>query len=204
MGTALIQIEGREIEISRPDKVLFPDGVITKLELCEYYARVSEVMVPHVVGRIVSMERLPDGIEGERFFQKSVPDYFPRWIRTVEVDKEGGMLRQVVIAGGATLAYLASQACLTPHCWLSRADARDRPDRMTFDLDPSGAAGFDQVRRAAHLVRELLESLELMPFVMTTGSRGVHVVAPLEPRTELDRVRGVERRLAARRGDGDA
>jgi bifunctional non-homologous end joining protein LigD len=155
-------------------------------------------MLPHVVGRIVSMQRFPDGIDGEQFFQKNVPDYFPEWIRTVEVDKEGGTLRQALIEDGATLVYLASQACITPHCWLSRVENRDRPDRMTFDLDPSGTAGFDEVRQAARLVRELLVSLELVPFVMTTGSRGVHVVAPLEPRSGFDRVRAVARGLAGR------
>lgn len=196
MSKTTLEIDGREIEITRPGKVLFPQAAITKKDLCDYYAEVADVMLPHVRGRIISMQRLPDGIEGKQFFQKNVPSYFPAWIRTVEVEKAGGSLTQVVIEEKATLVYLANQACITPHCWLSRSGDLDRPDRLVFDLDPAGSTGFEEIRWAAHAVRGLLEEVGLTPFVMTTGSRGLHVVAPLEPNASFDDVRSVARGLA--------
>jgi bifunctional non-homologous end joining protein LigD len=193
----ILEVDGHAIEISHPDRVLFPRDGITKRQLCDYYARVAPVMLPHVYGRIVSMHRFPEGLDGERFFQKNVSSSWPEWIRTVKVHKEGGELTQVVIDQAATLVYLAEQACITPHVWLSRADTRERPDRLILDLDPSGAAGFEGVRWAARAVRELFEQVELVPFVMTTGSRGLHVVAPLTTEAEFDEVHGIARGLAS-------
>src|SRR6056297_3528945 len=152
-------VDGHEIEFSNLDKVLFPDAGITKGDVVDYYERIADVMLPHMEDRIVSMHRWPDGIDGGDFYQKDVPDHFPDWIRSVEVDKEDGTLRQVVVDDRATLVYLAQQACLTPHVWLSRTDARRKPDRMIFDFDPSDdwEEAFDEVRCAARRLRSLLE-----------------------------------------------
>lgn len=204
-----LELDGRTVEVTRPDKVLFPeglDGPVTKGDLVGYYRRVAEVMLPHVAGRPVSMLRFPDGIDGPRFFQKDAPDYFPGWIHTQEVAKEGGTVRHVVIDDAATLVYLANQACITPHVWLSRVDHLQRPDRLILDLDPpEGAEDLARLRRAVRWTRELLEELGLEPFLMTTGSRGFHVVVPLVPEEEFDRVRafarGAAETLAARRPD---
>jgi bifunctional non-homologous end joining protein LigD len=125
-------------DTSNAGKLLFPDAGITKADPIDYYERVAEVMLTHVRGRIVTMERYPDGIDGKRFIQKDVPDYFPGWIETVTVEKKGGgSLRQVVAGNTGTLAYLAAQACVTVHVWPSRADRPRHPDRIIFDLDPS-------------------------------------------------------------------
>ena len=117
------------IELSNQGKVLFPDDGITKGDLVEYYARIAERMVPLVRERPLSLERFPDGIDGQRVFQQKTPAYFPAWIRRVEVRKEGGRLDHVVCENAATLAYLANQAVITPHAWLSRADRQEHPDR---------------------------------------------------------------------------
>jgi bifunctional non-homologous end joining protein LigD len=145
-------------------------------------------MLPHVRGRIVTMRRFPDGIDGKSFYQKQVPDYFPDWIETVQVTKQGGRLRELVIDNPETLAYLANQACIAVHVWPSRAEDPHRPDRLIFDLDPS-VDDFGRVRDAARVVRSILEDTGLTPHVMTTGSRGLHVVAPLDARTDFDAAR---------------
>jgi bifunctional non-homologous end joining protein LigD len=131
-----IQSGSRTVQISRPDKTLFPSG-ITKLDLARYYERVAPAMLPHLADRPLNLERYPDGIRGERIIQQRAAKHFPRWIRRVRVRKAGGFVEHVVAADAATLVYLADQACITVHPWLSRADRLDRPDRLIFDLDPT-------------------------------------------------------------------
>jgi bifunctional non-homologous end joining protein LigD len=140
------------------------------------------------------MERYPDGIDGQRIFQKDVPDYFPDWVDRVKVEKEHGSLHQVVCEDGATLVYLANQACITPHVWLSRADRPNHPDQLIFDLDPEG--DFEQARVAALWLRSLLEELELPSFAKTTGGKGIHLTVPLDRRADFDTVRGFARDVA--------
>ena len=149
----------REVEISRPDKELIPPNV-TKADLARYYARIAEVMLPHIAGRPLNFERYPDGIEGHKIFQQHASGHFPDWIEVVEVPKEGGTVKHVVASEPATLVYLANQACITFHSWESRADELSRPDKMVFDLDPSvhrPAA----IREAAVLIVDLLHEFGL-------------------------------------------
>jgi bifunctional non-homologous end joining protein LigD len=199
-----LEAGGRAVEVSSPDKVLFPEDGITKADLADYYARIAETMLPHLKGRPISMLRYPDGIEGESFFQKDVPDYFPDWIRRAKVEKEGGTLEMMIAEGPAALVYLAGQACITPHVWLSRIDRPQRPDRLIFDFDPPGD-DFGPVRDGARRMRDLLEELGLVPFVMTTGSRGLHVTVPLDRSADFDAVRtfarGCAELLVTRRPD---
>ncbi len=193
-----IAVGNRTIELGNPDKVLFPGAAITKRDLAAYYRRVADAMLPHVRGRPVTMHRFPDGIDGGDFYQKDVPDYFPDWIRTETVSKEDGEVTHVVIENAATLVYLADQACITPHVWLSTIDRLDHPDRMVFDLDPpAGADDPDPIRFAARRIRDLLDELGLASRIMTTGSAGYHVVVPLDGTTPYDDVRDFARRLAA-------
>ncbi|HEY0948629.1 non-homologous end-joining DNA ligase [Nocardioides sp.] len=189
------------VEITKPDKVLFPDGPggrpVTKLGLATYYADVAEVMLPHLRGRPVNMQRFPDGIGGPSFFEKRVPGHFPDWVHTVEVDTADGPQRQVVMDDARSLVYLAQQACITPHTWLSTAADLDHPDQLVFDLDPSDE-DLVKVRRATRLVRELLDDLGLTCYLKTTGSRGYHVMVPLRPGEDFDAVRGFARAVAER------
>ncbi|MFI5333445.1 MAG: non-homologous end-joining DNA ligase, partial [Candidatus Babeliales bacterium] len=135
-------------------------------------------MLSLIKNRPLMMQRFPSGIEHEGFYQKNAGDYFPSWIKTVRVAKEGGSLDQVICNDAATLVYLANQACITLHAWLSRYDKLDYPDRMIFDLDPS-KHDFKVIRSIALEFKTVLEELGATPFVMTTGSRGMHVVVPL-------------------------
>jgi bifunctional non-homologous end joining protein LigD len=185
------------IEVTHPDKVLFPGPrPLTKLDLVDYYRRIAPIMLPYLAGRPVVMQRFPDGIQGAGFFHKDIPDYFPDWVDRVTLPKKGGIVTHVVCNNAATLVYLASQACITPHVWLSRADRPRHPDRLIFDLDPPDD-GFAPVRRAARLVGDLLSDLGLTTYVTTTGSRGAYVVVPLDRRADFDVVRTFARDAAA-------
>ena len=174
---------------------MFPDP-ITKVELACYYERVASAMLVHIAGRPLNMERYPDGIGGQRIMQQRAGSHFPDWIKRVTVPSEKGPVQHVVADDAATLVYLADQACITPHRWLSRSDRLDRPDQLIVDLDPAENEPA-AVRRAARLFGQLLRELELEPFVMSTGSRGYHVVVPLVRRGDFDDVRGFARDLAA-------
>lgn len=187
-----MKVGRRTIEVSNRDKVFFPESGLTKGDVADYYKRAAEYVLPHVSGRFVAMHRFPDGIDGTDFFHKDVPDYFPDWVHTETVEKTDGTLRQLVIDDAATLVYIADQGCITPHVWLSRVDERRNPDRMIFDLDPPGddpEEAFDEVRWAARRVGEILGDLKLEAFVMTSGSRGLHVYAPLDRSATFDEVR---------------
>jgi bifunctional non-homologous end joining protein LigD len=195
----------RAVEITHPEKVLFPRDGITKADLADYYERVAEWMLPHVRNRPVSMQRFPAGVEERGFFHKDIPDYFPSWIRRVEVPKARGTVTHVVASDAASLVYLVGQNTITPHVWLSRADRVWQPDRMVIDLDPAPGSDFAAVRRAARRTGELLRELGFTPFAQVTGSKGIHVWTPLRRRARHDEVRAfageVGRVLAARHPD---
>lgn len=192
---ALVRIGRREIEITRPEKILFPEDGITKGELIDYYARIAPRILPHLRDRPLTLERYPDGIHKQRFFQKEASSYFPQWIRRATVKKVGGTVSHVVCNDSATLVYLANQACITPHILLSRRDKLDLPDQMVFDLDPQGE-DFEPVRSTARAFKQLLDDLDLPAYLKTTGSRGLHVVVPLQRREGFDSVRAFARELA--------
>jgi bifunctional non-homologous end joining protein LigD len=191
----VVRVDRREIEISRPEKVLFPEDGITKGELIEYYARIAPWILPHLRDRPLTLERYPNGINTKRFFQKEVSSYFPQWIRRVTVQKVGGTVTHVVCNDTATLVYLANQACVTPHIFLSRTDKLEVPDQLVFDLDPQGD-DFDLVKSTALDFKQLLDELRLPAFLKTTGSRGLHVVVPLQRREKYEAVRSFGRDLA--------
>lgn len=197
MTDAQVTIGGHRIEISNLDKILFPGDGHTKQDLLDHYRAVAAVALPHYRDRPLSMHRFPDGIDDEGFFQKDIPDYFPRWIHRVTLAKEGGKVSYVVADDEATLVYLANQACITPHLFLSRRDRPHHPDRLVFDLDPPGE-DFEPVRRAARFVRDALEELELPCYLQTTGSRGLHVVVPLDRSATFDAARNFAHDLAKR------
>ncbi|MFH9347686.1 non-homologous end-joining DNA ligase [Kitasatospora sp. NPDC017646] len=196
--TAAVNIRAgrRTVPVDRPDKVLFPEDGLTKADLARYHRSVAARMLPQLRGRPLMLERHPDGIENRGFYQKDVPEHFPDWVRRVELPKEGGTVTYAVCEDTATLVYLADQACTTLHRFLSRSDRPDHPDRLVLDLDPPGT-DFAAVREAALLLRALLEDeLDLPALAMTTGSRGLHVLVPLDRRAPFDEVRAFARDLA--------
>jgi bifunctional non-homologous end joining protein LigD len=202
--TRKVRAGRRTVEVKRADKVLFPGGggakEYTKGDLVDYYRSVAPFMLPHLRGRPLMLERHPDGVDGPTFMQKNTPEHYPEWISRVEVPKEDGTVRHTVCEDTATLVYLADQACLTLHRWLSRTDHVDHPDRLVFDLDPA-EDDFAQVREAAGLLGELLDALRLPSALMTTGSRGLHVVVPLTGQQDFDEVRAFARDVAGTLAD---
>ncbi len=194
MDEKTLEIDGREVKLSHPDKVLFPEADIDKEALADYYCRIAPTALRHYRERAVTMHRFPDGIGAEGFFQKAVPDYFPDWIGRVTVPKEGGEITHAVVSDAATLAYLANHACITLHLALARTDRPDHPDRLVIDLDPSDE-DFGKVQEAAKLAGDLLHELELPLFVQTTGSRGLHLVIPLDRSADFETARSVVRRV---------
>lgn len=186
-----MKIGGHEIDITNRDKVFFPDAGLTKGDVIDYYADVADVMVPHMKRYGVSMQRFPDGLQGAGFYNKDAPDYFPDWIKTVNFPKrEGGSFNAPIVDSKAALVYLADQAVLTPHLYLSRADDLEHPDRMIYDLDPpEGTEDFSSVREAAADIRDVMDELALMAWVQTTGSKGYHVIIPLDRSAGFDEVR---------------
>jgi bifunctional non-homologous end joining protein LigD len=193
--TEVIRVDGHDVKITRPDKILFPEDGITKGDLIRYYQRISPRMLPYLEGRPVAMQRFPDGIDQPGFFQKAAAPYYPAWIHKATVKKVGGMVKHVVCDDVATLVYLANQACITPHTWLSRADQPEFPDQMIFDLDPSGE-DISAVIEATRSLKDMLDELGLPAFAKATGSRGVHVAVPLDRTRDFDSVRAFARKLA--------
>ncbi|MFZ0385057.1 MAG: non-homologous end-joining DNA ligase [Solirubrobacteraceae bacterium] len=198
MSDGTIRVGRRELTISHPDKRLFADPPITKLELARHYERVAGAMVPLVRDRPLALQAFPDGIEGKGFFMKSVPKYFPDWIRTATVPKRGGTLTQVLADDAATLVYLAGQNVVTPHVWLSRADEPQIPDRLIIDFDPSPGVRFAEIRAAARDAGQRLRDAGLATYAMVTGSRGIHVLCPLRRGPDFTEVHAFARALAER------
>lgn len=184
-----LRVGRRTVELTSPDKVLFPDDGITKRDLAEYYLAIAPRMLPFLRDRPLNLQRFPNGIARPGFFQQEISASHPDWVETVRVAKEGGWVRHVVAGEAATLVYLANQGCVTLHAWLSRAGSLQRPDQMILDLDPP-EAGDSRVRGAARALGELLRGIGLTPFIKTTGSRGYHVVVPLDGKEGFERVRG--------------
>jgi len=167
------------VTITHPDKVMFPDDGITKGELAEYYQAVAPVMLPHLKGRPVTMERFHRGIGAPGFFQKNVEKAAPAWLERVRVAHKGGVVHYPVVTDARGLAWLANQNCITPHVWTSRVPHIDQPDLCVFDLDPS-ADEPARLKAAALTVRDFLEDLGLKSWVKTSGSRGFHLAVPVD------------------------
>ncbi len=173
--------------ITHPDKVLFPAEGITKGELAAYYGAIAPVMLPHLCGRPITMERYHRGIGEKGFFQKDVSKGFPEWLERVEVPKKGGTVHHPLACDARSLAWLANQNSITPHVWPSRVPALYQPDLCVFDLDPAVDEP-DVLRSAALGLRDLLRELDLRSWVKTSGSKGFHIVVPLDGRAGFGEV----------------
>jgi bifunctional non-homologous end joining protein LigD len=167
--------------------VLFPEDGITKGDLARYYETVAPVMLPHLAGRPVTMERYPNGIGEKGFWQKDVSRGFPDWLQRVEVPKKDGVVHHPVVTDVRSLLWVTNQNTITQHVWPSRVPHLDHPDLCVFDLDPS-TDDPAAVRAAAIGMRDLLDELGLPSWIKTTGSKGFHIVVPLDGRTPIESV----------------
>lgn len=175
--------------ITHPEKVLFPDDGITKGELAAYYEALAPVILPHLRGRPVTMERYPSGIGQKGFWQKDVSKGFPEWLQRVKVPKKDGVVHHPVVTDTRSLLWITNQNTITQHVWTSRIPHLDHPDLCVFDLDPSHDDPAE-LRAAAIGLRDLLRELSLPSWVKTSGSKGFHIVVPIDGQSPMGQVAG--------------
>ena len=201
-----VELAGRTVRVTSPDKVMFPERGETKLDVVRYYESVEGPLMRAMGGRPVLMERYPHGVEGSSFFQKRVPKDAPDWLETTIVSTPNGTTSRALVAADlAHVAWAVNLGCLGFHVWPNLASDDDHADELRIDLDPQPGVGFEEVRAAAHEVRALLDDVGIEGWPKTTGNRGIHVYVRLEPRWSPIEVRAaavaVARELARRRTD---
>ena len=205
-GSVALEIDGREVRVTNPDKVFFKARGETKLDLVEYYLSVSEPLMRAMGGRPVLLERYPDGASGKSFFQKRVPKGAPEWLTTTVVSTPNGTTSNAMVAADMVhVIWAVNLGCLGFHVWPYRAGAPEHADELRIDLDPQPGVTFDQVREAAHEVKAAFDELRTPAHIKTSGRRGLHVYARLEPRWDSYQVRAAAvafaREMARRRPD---
>ncbi len=187
-----ITVNGHRIAITHPQKEL--DAGISKAELVQYYTEIAPLMLPHVKDRLISMLRFPDGVNGEKFFQKNIPDYFPDWLASKCLERKGGKTCYPIVTDEAGIVYLGTQV-VVPHIMATRAGEPDTPDQMIFDLDPS-LPDLPSLRSAARELKGFLEALGFTPYIMTTGGRGYHIAVPIARELNSETVRAFALKIA--------
>jgi bifunctional non-homologous end joining protein LigD len=193
----VLQVDGHEVTVSHPGKVLFPEAGLTKLDLVQYYVAVAEGALRGAGGRPCVLVRFPDGVGGEFFFQKRAPTSRPEWVDVSTIRfPSGRSAEEVVPRNAATLAWMANLNCIELHPHPVRADDLDHPDELRVDLDPVPGVAWPQIRDVAAVAREVLQEHGLVGWPKTSGSRGIHVVVRIERRWTFDQVRRAALALA--------
>jgi DNA ligase D-like protein (predicted polymerase) len=196
-GTAILQVAGREVVITNPAKVFFPQAGHTKLDLAKYYAAVAEGALRGIARRPIVLKRYVDGAEREPFFQKRAPEPRPEWVETVDLRfPSGRTAREIVVGDAAQLLWIVNLGCIDLNPHPVRADDLEHPDELRVDLDPGPGVSWDDVRRVALLVRDVLEEHGLRGWPKTSGSRGMHVNVRIERCWSFDQVRRAALALA--------
>ncbi len=194
----------RRTVITHPEKVLFPDDGITKGDLAAYYEAIAPMMLPHLRGRPITMERYPAGIGKQGFWQKDVSKGFPAWLERASVPKKDGVVHHPIVTDSRALLWITNQNTITQHVWTSRVPDLEYPDICVFDLDPS-TDDPAVVRAAAVGLHDLLAELGLPSWIKTSGSKGFHIVVPLDGDTRMSHVEpfanGVGRLFVSRAPD---
>ncbi len=201
-----IDVDGHELDISNPSKIYFPEHADTKLDLVEYYRAVEQPLLRAVGGRPTLMQRFPNGVKGNSFFQKRVPDNIPDWLQTTIVSTPNGTTsRALVLADLAHVLWAVNLGCLGFHTWPYLADDPSHTDELRVDLDPHSGVGFEAIRETAGEVRAIFDELGIASYPKTTGSKGLHVYVRLQRRWDSYDVRAavvaLARELERRRPD---
>jgi DNA ligase D-like protein (predicted polymerase) len=197
VNAEILEIAGRDVTVSNPGKVYFPQAGMTKMDLVRYYLAVGEGALRGIFNRPIVLKRYPHGVEGEFFFQKRAPTVRPDWVKTVRLAFPSGRTAdEIVVTDLAQLAWLVNLGCIDLNPHPVRADDLDHPDELRIDLDPGPGVGFDRVREAAALVRDVLADVGLVGWPKTSGSRGIHVYVRIQPRWGFDDVRRAALALA--------
>ncbi|MGZ5461014.1 MAG: DNA polymerase domain-containing protein, partial [Thermoanaerobaculia bacterium] len=186
----VLEIAGREVVITNPDKVFFPKAGLTKLDLAKYYVAVADGALRGIANRPMALKRYVNGADAEPFFQKRAPEKRPDWIETVELKfPSGRTAHEIVVSDAAQLLWIVNLGCIDLNPHPVRADDLEHPDELRVDLDPGPGVSFDDVRRVALIVRDVLEEHDLRGWPKTSGSRGIHVNVRIERRWTFDQVR---------------
>ena len=176
--------------MTNPDKVFFPASGLTKGDLVRYYVDLAGPILPHVRHRVMQLLRYPNGVEGPFFYQKRVPVPHPDWLETFHITFPSGRTADFpVVNDAAALAWIANLGCIDLHTWSSRIEQVERPDYLLIDLDPRGGDPWSHVRRIALVVKDLMDELGLASWPKTSGSTGIHILAPIVPELEFPEVR---------------
>ena len=202
-----VEVDGRQLELSNLDKVLYPEAGFTKAQVIDYYTRIAPVMLPHLADRPLTLHRFPNGTGAKGFYEKQCPDHRPDWVTTTAIRAKGvgrfGERRRdprdidfCLVEDRPTLVWLANLACLELHVLLSRAPDVERPTAVVFDLDPGAPAAVIESARVALLLRGSLDALGLQALVKTSGSKGLQVYVPLNQPADYDHTKGFARSLA--------
>src|SRR5512132_683142 len=187
---AVLEAAGREVVITNPGKIFFPEADYTKLDLARYYAAVAEGALRGIAGRPIVLKRYVNGADREPFFQKRAPEQHPDWIETVELRfPSGRTAREIVVRDAAQLLWIVNLGCIDLNPHPVRADDLEHPDELRVDLDPGPGTSWDDVRRVALIVRDVLDEHGLRGWPKTSGSRGMHVNVRIERRWSFDQVR---------------
>jgi bifunctional non-homologous end joining protein LigD len=195
-----LRVAERDVTLSKLDKELFPADHLTKRDVIDHYRGVADVMLPHLAGRPLVLRRYPDGIDADGFIQQEASRHFPDWVAIATVPRRDGpgTVDHVVCGDAATLIYLANQATVEFHTWLSTTRDLERPDRLIIDIDPPSGVEVATLREVARNLRDLFRSAGLHPYVQATGGRGFHVLAPLDGSADFDDARDLAKDLADR------
>ena len=193
-----LDIDGRKVRVTNLHKVLYPESGFTKAQVIDYYARIAEVLLPHLQKRPVTLKRYPDGVDAEFFYEKNAPAHRPPWLKTAPVwsDTRGGELDYCLLNDRPSLVWAANLASLELHPFLHRAPRLDRPESVVFDLDPSPPASIVECCVVALALRKLLASLGLECLAKTSGSKGLQVFVPLNTATSYAKTKTFAQRIA--------
>jgi DNA ligase D len=193
----VVEVDGRAVRISRPDKVYFPGLGATKFELVTYYVEIGPHLMITAQGRPAMLQRFPDGATGKSFYQKRIPNGAPEWIESTIVSTPNGTTSNaLVVADVAHVLWAVNVGCLGLHLWPYRAADPEHADELRIDLDPTTGIGFEEVRHAALQCRAFLDELGLRSYPKTTGNNGLHIYVPLEARWDSFAVRAAAVALA--------
>jgi bifunctional non-homologous end joining protein LigD len=192
-----LKVGRREVNVSNPDKVFFPKRRLKKIDLVEYYLDVAPHVLNHVQRRPMQMKRYPDGAEEWFFYQKRVPANHPDWLETVHIKFPSGRTADFPVSNEpAALAWIVNLGCIDLHTWHSRVEDVDRPDYLLIDLDPSEGNPWRHVRKIALVVKDVMDELGLASFPKTSGSTGLHILAPIKPELGFPEVRRFAKAMA--------
>ena len=187
---AYVQVAGRDVTVTNRDKIFFPKSGLTKGDLVDYYVSVAPALLPHVRQRVMQMLRYPNGVDGPFFYQKRVPVPHPDWLETYMIEFPSGRTADFpVVNDAAALAWIANLGCIDLHTWSSRIGDVERPDYLLIDLDPRGGDPWENVRTIALVVKDVMDELGLACWPKTSGSTGIHILAPIVAELPFPEVR---------------